>query len=471
MTSVQRTVPTRTASDASSPAEELATPHRPLLIAVAAGALLFAAAALYPRLSGTDVHAGWVGWPPLAAAWEPRVGLGTLPALALAVTVVVAGQSLAARLPWRRLLLATWAATWLWTVSLALVDGRTGIDEVFARRGEYVYDAGRVSSIPLMLSEFVSRIPIAATDNWETHVAGHPAGALLVFVGLDRVGINDPLAVGLVALTAGTTATLAVLITVRALAGEGWARRAAPFWAAAPAAVWVGVSADAIYTAVASWGLAALALAATRPHRRIPYAVLAGLLLGLCVYLSYGLVLLAILALAVLIAAHTASPLPWAVGGALAVAAAFTAAGFAWWEAYPVLVERYYDGVANVRPFSYWVWGDLAAATAAGGLAVWAGLPAAVAALRARRARSAARGPEVDPGARAIALLGTAAVLSMLVATSTGMSKAEVERIWLPFTWWALCLPALLSRGQRRWVVALQVGTGLLIAHLLSPGW
>jgi len=374
---------------------------------------------------------------------------------------MVAGQRLAERLSWRALLLATWASAWVWTVSLALVDGRTGIAQVFARPGEYVYDAVRVSSVPQMLSEFASRIMTDEPDKLGTHASGHPAGALLMFVGLDRIGISDSLAVGMVAITVGTTATLAALIAVRALAGEDWARRAAPFWAAAPAAIWVGVSADAIYTAVASWGLAMLALAATRPARRVPYAIAAGLLLGYCVYLSYGLVLLAFLAVAVLVAARTARPLPWAVGGALCVVGAFTAAGFVWWEAYPILVERYYDGVAAIRPYSYWVWGNLAAATAAAGLAVWAGLPPAVAALRRR----------VAPGAAAVALLGLAAVLSMIAATATGMSKAEVERIWLPFTWWALCLPALLPASQRRWLIGVQVLTGLLIAHLLAPGW
>jgi len=62
-------------------------------------------------------------------------------------------------------------------------------------------------------------------------------------------------------------------------------------------------------------------------------------------------------------------------------------------------------------------------------------------------------------------------VLAMIAATASGMSKAEVERIWLPFTWWALCLPALLPASQRRWLIGVQVLTGLLIAHLLAPGW
>ena len=35
--------------------------------------------------------------------------------------------------------------------------------------------------------------------------------------------------------------------------------------------------------------------------------------------------------------------------------------GFAWWEAYPVLRDRYWDGIAADRPVAYWMWGNLAA--------------------------------------------------------------------------------------------------------------
>ncbi|MFI7102607.1 hypothetical protein ACIBK8_24990 [Streptomyces sp. NPDC050161] len=35
-------------------------------------------------------------------------------------------------------------------------------------------------------------------------------------------------------------------------------------------------------------------------------------------------------------------------------------AGFNWWEAYRQLVERYYQGAGGVRPYSYFVWADLA---------------------------------------------------------------------------------------------------------------
>ncbi len=433
-----------------------------------AGAVLFGVAALYPWLTRTAVHASWGGSAPLSAAWDLRFGPGTALALALGAAVASAGPSLAVRLPWKALLLVSWATTWAWSVSLALIDGRSGIAAVFARPSEYAYDAARVSSVHQMLTGFVARIPIGAPDHWQIHVSGHPPGALLVFVGLERLGIHNPFWLGLLVLTAGTTATLAGLVTVRSLVGERWGRRVAPFWAAAPAAIWVAVSADALFAAAAAWGLATLALAATGSRGRVGYAVLAGVLLGSCAYLSYGLVLLGVLAAAVLVAARTAAPLPWVLGGVLAVVAAFTAGGFSWWEAYPVLRERYYAGLGQVRPYSYWVWGNLAAATAATGLAVWAALPDTVRVLARRPSQTL---PGAGLGARGVALLGAAAVVTMLVATASGMSKSEVERIWLPFSWWALVLPALLPSGARRWLLALQVATGVVLGSVLRTGW
>ncbi|MGV8969810.1 MAG: hypothetical protein ACOH1J_05105 [Microbacteriaceae bacterium] len=42
----------------------------------------------------------------------------------------------------------------------------------------------------------------------------------------------------------------------------------------------------------------------------------------------------------------------WALSSAALVAIAFAAAGCAWWEAYPVIVDLHWDGIASRRPFS-----------------------------------------------------------------------------------------------------------------------
>jgi hypothetical protein len=80
-------------------------------------------------------------------------------------------------------------------------------------------------------------------------------------------------------------------------------------------------------------------------------------------------------------------------------------------------------------------------------------------------------GTRGDRRTRAVLLLGGAGLACLLVATVSGMSKAEVERIWLPFTPWALCLLALLPASHRRPVLLLQVILALLTQHLLLSAW
>ena len=427
------------------------TSPRAAALSAATGLALVVASMVVPRWLDEDVR---VHWPPLHADWDPRVGVLTLPAMVIGLLLVVALPWIARSLPWRALLATAFATTWVWIVALAMTEGSEGLARTFERRQEYVYDAQSVGSIHTMLQTFVDRIPMDAPDNWYVHVAGHPPGALLYFVGVDRLGITDPFWIGVVCVTIASTAIVAVMITLRTLGHERTARAAMPWIVLAPTAVWMGVNGDAVFTAVAAWGLALLAIAAKR--RRVIPAVGAGVLLGYCVYLSYGLVLLGILALAVLLIARTWRPLPWAVGGALVVAAGFTLGGFAWWEAYPVLRERYYDGIASERAFSYWVWGNIAAWTFTAGLAVWAAFPAAVRAVRRRNV---------------LAQLAAAAVLTTVVADLSGMSKAEVERIWLPFTIWIVALPVLLPERWHRPLLLSQVVLALLAQHLILTRW
>lgn len=433
----------------------LATP-RSAVLSAAAGLVLVVASMVVPLWLPDDVR---VHFPPLHADWDPRFGLLTVPAVAIGLLLVTVLPRLARTLSWRALLGTAFATTWVWIVAVAMTEGTEGLARTFERRQEYVYDAQRVGSIRTMLQTFVDRIPFDAPDNWYVHVAGHPPGALLYFVGVDRLGITDPFWIGVVCVTIASTAIVAVMITLRTLGSETAARSAMPWIVLAPTAVWMGVNGDAVFTAVAAWGLALLAIAAV--HLRPLPAVGAGLLLGCCVYLSYGLTLLGILAVAVLVVARTWRPLPWALGGALVVAAAFTLGGFAWWEAYPVLRERYYDGIASERAFSYWVWGNLAAWTFTIGLAVWAAFPSAVAAVR----------DPADRGRQVLAQLAAAAVLMIVVADLSGMSKAEVERIWLPFTIWIVALPSLLPERWHKPLLLSQVVLALLVQQLLLTRW
>ena len=252
----------------TTPDRETATRPRAAWAGLVAALLLAAAGMAVPAITGWDVHVRY--FPPLHAEWDPRLGLGTLPAIVMAFLAVRWSVDLAVRLSWGRLLVASYAAGLGWMVTLALVDGLGGIGDVLDHPYEYLQTARATADLPATLAEYVSRIPYSAEpDNWPVHVAGHPPGALSFFVLLDRVGLGGGLAAGLVVTLLAATAAVAVLVTVRALGAEDAARRAAPFLVFGPAAAWQCVSGDAMFAAVAAWGMAALAVAATRAQRRL----------------------------------------------------------------------------------------------------------------------------------------------------------------------------------------------------------
>jgi hypothetical protein len=440
---------------------------RALWIGLAVAALLVAAAVIIPGVTGWNVHVRW--FPPLHAEWMPRLGPGTVPSIALAVLAIAYAGRVAATWAWGRLLALVYLFGVLWMVSLATVDGWDGIGAILEHRYEYLGTAREVTDFGATLREYVSRIPFDHPDNWPVHIAGHPPGALLVFVVMVRLGLGTGLAAGWVVLLIGATAAVAVLSAMRRLGAERHARRAAPFLVFGPAAIWFAVSADGMFAAVAAWGLCLLAFAATaRGWRVAAWGVAAGTALGYCVMMSYGLPLLGVLAVAVLVIARSWHPLPWAVAAALAVVIAFAVAGFAWWEALPVLTQRYWDGVASSRPAAYWMWGNLAALTCSAGL--WVGPSVAAALTRWRRARPVASD---DPGrAEQVAvMLVLAALLTVLLADLSQMSKAEVERIWLPFVPWLLVGTSLLPDRWRTTGLGVQVTFALVIQHVLVTSW
>ncbi|MEU6378894.1 hypothetical protein [Streptomyces sp. NPDC046909] len=430
------------------------------LYAAVAAALLVVVAALVGRPLQDRLR---VGWPPVLATWDPHLGPGTPLAVLVAVATVAYGPALAARLRWRALLATAWATATAWILSLALIDGwRRGIAEQLTTRSEYLRVIDRFHDIPATLRDFTQHILIDTPDNWPAHVAGHPPAATLTFVLLDRLGLRGGGWAGMWCVVVGATACVAVLVAVRALAGEELARRAAPFLVLAPAAVWMGTSADAYFAAVAAWAVALLALAVT--GRSVWWALGSGLLSGLTCYLSYGLTLFALIGAAVLwlgrrrVRERPVALLLLFLAGLSVVPTAFTRAGFDWWEAYRLLVTRYYQGAGGVRPYGYWVWANLACTVLIAGLAGAAGLRRTTAALLRR--------PGID---LRLPLLVTAALLALLAADLSGMSKAETERIWLPFVMWLLPSCALLPR-PRAWLAA-QAVLALLVNHLLRTGW
>lgn len=430
---------------------------------VTTAVVLLTLAAAIPSLTGWDVQAG--SWAPLHARWQPRVGPGSIPSIILGAVGVVFATRVARTARWGLLLVIVFGTSVAWLTSLALVDGLDGITIIFDRTSEYLGSAREVTDVGALLRDYISRIPLDSTDHWPVHLAGHPPGAVLPFVLLVRLGLGSAAAAGWIVLVVSATTSVAVLVALRRLGAEDEARTAAPFLVLGPAAIWMAVSADALFGAVAAWGLCALAVSATagRGAARAAWGVGAGLLLGYCVMMSYGLPLLGILAVGVLVVARTWRPLGWAIGAAVAVVLGFAVGGFAWWTAYPVLYERYYAGIASRRPYGYWVWGNLAALIVSAGPIVGASVTLVCQRLGRLRDRAG--------GTRVVVILTLAATLCVLLADLSGMSKAEVERIWLPFVPWLLLGTALLPGHAIRWALASQVAFALIVQHLLHSQW
>jgi hypothetical protein len=72
---------------------------------------------------------------------------------------------------------------------------------------------------------------------------------------------------------------------------------------------------------------------------------------------------------------------------------------------------------------------------------------------------------------RALLALCTAAILAVLAADLSGLSKAEVERIWLPFAVWLVAAAALLPARHIRWWLGAQAAVALAVNHLLLTTW
>lgn len=440
--------------------------HQKDVLAGVAAIALVAAALVVGLLTGARHYGSGLvdgaparfGEYPVLGDLLPRVSPVSVLAVLLAFAVVAWGPALAARLSWRRLLALGYTVSVAWIFVLALVDGwRLGVASRLASRGEYLAVVDQVTDIPRFLSTFTSRILDFQPESWPTHVSAHPPGATLVFVWLDRLGLSGPSAAALLCILVGALAAVAVPVAIATLGRVDQARAAVPFCVLIPGAVWLGVSADAMFAGVTAVGIALFAIGSSR--RRPVASALGGVLLGFGIFLNYGLVLMGSVALAVVLVTRNWRSLIPAVAGALAVVAAFTLAGFWWLDGYHLVVERYYQGIADDRPYWYWIWANLACLVLAVG-------PAAVAGLR----RAAPDFLSIRTSNPMVALARGAA-MAVLAADISGMSKAEVERIWLPFAVWLVAAAALLPAASRRWWLAAQAGTALAVTHVLLTSW
>jgi hypothetical protein len=466
----------------------------------------------------------FLGTPPLFGDWLPHTGIGTPFVLAIAVAAVWFSAPVVARLRWVHLVPVAWCAAVAWTASLALIDGwQRGWVDRLTNQDEYLHDLPRIGGVGAFLRGFTSHILDFKPGSWTTHVSSHPPGATLVFLLLDRIGLGGGAWAGALVIAVGSLAAVAVPVTIRALGAPDAARRVIPFTVFLPGAVWVGVSADGLFAGVAASAVAVAVVGVLGVRRYSPVVALSGgALLGMSAYLSYGLALMGL----VVAAAALCSGLRlagrgrwlrrwtvrwgWVGAGVAVVVLGFWMSGFSWAQGVELLRIRYYQGIASVRPFHYFIWANFAALALSAGPMFAAGLvragwvligSARVVAAWWPRAKAAGGVPEPPavPEQRRLslpdggtpdrvepdppwndrwpaetfvpAILAFAAFAAMVAADLSALTKAETERIWLPYAFWLICGLALLPRRHARWALAVQVSTALLVNHLVLTHW
>ncbi|WP_440073397.1 hypothetical protein [Streptosporangium sp. OZ121] len=383
--------------------------------------------------------------PPLHGHFRtPSISL--LPPLLLGVLAVAVLPALTARTRFGAALLVAYGTALAWTALLA-VSGE-GLARPFTSPYEYAAVLPAVGDDPLgWLASFTERLP-----GYPTHVRGHPPLPVLVLWVLARVGLPGPFWAAVLVVVVGCSAVVAVAVTVRRLAGEETARLALPYLALSPAAVWIATSMDALFAGVGAWGVALLVsggAGSAGSRARVLCGAAAGVLLGALPYLSYGLVpYLLIPVVAAVVARISRATAIACLAGVAAVTAAFAAGGFLWPSGVLATHAEWAADPGAARPYLYFLIANLAVLALLTGPATAAGLA------------------RTTPGG--VRALVAAAIVAVLALDVSGVTRGEVERIWVPYAVW-IVLAAVWSPG-RRWLAA-QAVTGLLLQGLVISPW
>jgi methylthioxylose transferase len=220
--------------------------------------------------------------------------------------------------------------------------------------------------------------------------------------------------------------------------------------------VWMGTSADALYTAVAASGVACLALALASPsiRKRRSLAVGAGFLLSLGLFFTYGVVPFLLLPMVITVALRPPRRVLLETAGLACVAAllvtlGFRAGGFWWFDGVATTRTFYWWGTAQYRPWRYFLVGNLGSTLIAIGPVVGLG----IAALRHR----------------ALWWIVGGGLLCLVVADVSQYSKGEVERIWLLFFPWLV--PAVATLPKRRILLGAHALSAVVLQTWLVSKW
>lgn len=313
-------------------------------------------------------------------------------------------------------------------------------------------EAGRLeylSALPYLhngLGAFLDRFDSLVSD-LPVHAAGHPPGMIVV---MDWLGITSPQGLAALTIGVGALATPVLYVLARQLFDESTARVAGLLFVFVPTSLLYGAtSADALFVT-----LALVAAAGLLSRNR--WLVIAG---------AVGLAVASFFSYALLAAGGWAGLVRWRRDGFRSMAAtALTCAvvlilfygtlavstGFDVLAAIEATNYRYHDGIANVRPYFFWLFGSPAAFLIMLGPVTW------------YASRSLSR--------KEITALSLAAII--VVTAVLGFTKAETERIWF-FLVPLACLAAARALPEKsvKPVLAAMVVQAFVIQLIFSTRW
>ncbi len=359
-----------------------------------------------------------IGAPPFVGIWH-RQDLSTLvPAGVFALLCLLLAPRLFERIRSEWVSVIAGIIAGAWTTLLAASEGWKAVAAPLLTRYEYVPLARTITNPSSFIDTFVEQL-----STYPTHVRSHPPGAPLAFWLLRWLGLDGSAWPAVLVILSWAIAVTAAIVVCREVVGIDEARRAAPFVALSPAVLWAGTSADALFAGVVTLGIALLILASGKQSNVMALALAGsgGVVLGLSLHLSYGVVPLLVIPVVVLIARGRLGLLVISGIGALCVTGLFALEGFWWIEGLNASRAQYWRGIAADRPWPYHL---LAGNPSAFALATGPAWVMGLAIISPKQWRSW--------------LPVFAGVIAVLLANASGLSKGEVERIWLPFVPWVM---------------------------------
>lgn len=419
-------------------------------------AIILTAVGLLTVIVGLTVEAvgGSLGTPlpPFFASWDPHIDLYALIGLPVVLIALAATEPLLrGRGGTTTFVAAAFVIALAARLGVSLIrDGADGWYAVFGSApeaaNEYLPALPAIDS--LGLRDFLDRFAEIA-PTLPIHPSAHPPGLLVL---LDLTGIDSARGLATLVILAGAAAVPLTYALARRLGSdEARARAAAMLIAFSPAALLYGVlSTDALFVTLALLGACGLVGPGAGSW-------LAGAIaLAVASFFSWALLAIGAFAAAVQLLVRGARS---AIAMALVVAAVLACAYLALWAATgfdPIgsiraAGDAYELGIANARPYLFWLLGSPVA------FAVALGLPTAWYAARA-----------LGSGNEAALALAVIVVVSVLI----GLTKAETERIWLfmgPLA--AVAAATLVPLRRMPLICALLVAQALATQVLLDTIW